>query len=586
MTRSLLFKSTFRLILKNKVLSAIKMTGLSIGSAVFLLTSLFCISELGYDKQHTHYPRIYRYVHRVNTPEGLQSFTVTSATTGPALKERFPEVEAYARFAIPALITIRNTMKEESFNEHKFAFVDSSFLDFFSFPVFNEKKTAGLLKDPLSVVLTPSTAKKYFGSENPVGSTLLINGELLFTVTGVLKEDPSNTHFYFDFLASFTSLDAIKNHPTISKQIPLSLALEEKGYATFQTYLMLAPDANSQNLIAKFPAFIEDFRGKGKSERLKPTLQNLSSIHLTSNLLFEIKPNGSLKDVYIYFFIGLLVVAISCINYINISTAEFLNRSKGIGLKKILGVTRTSLLWTHVGETAILSAMSLLAGCVIALLLLPSFNSMVNRSLDFFTLETGVISITVFFLIVIISGVYPAVQITKAPTLLAFKGNMNVKSPAFSLRNILVSFQLVVSFGLLTLSFLIYNQLDFLLNKTLGFDSGKIMVLDASTASSAQRDVLKKELVKNSTTTEVTMCSTPPSQSHFTFALALPENSGDDERRLMFYHNYVDADYAKALGLTLNQGRFFDASNPGDSTRYVVTNSAGAIALGGQHHES
>jgi putative ABC transport system permease protein len=358
----LLIRSIVRLILKNKTLSFVKIIGLSLGTSVFLLASLFCIDELNFDRQHPGYQNIYRYVHNVNTPEGLQSFAFTSATTGPALLERFPEVKNFTRIIFPQ-VSVSNVGSDAVFYEGKFGFADPNFFSIFNFPLDHEGDPGVVLKHPLSVVLTPRSASRYFGSEDPIGKTLLISGELQFTVTGVLEQIPTDSHIDFDFIASFSSLEVIKNHPVVSQQIPASVNLDTKGFNAFYTYLLLAPGSNPANLESKFPQFIEEFRGKGKSERLKPTLQSLESIHLNSTLLYEIQPNGSSATVLVFLFVGVIIVGIACINYINISTAEFISRAPGTGLKKILGVTRTTLVVSHLAETAALAIFSVITGC-------------------------------------------------------------------------------------------------------------------------------------------------------------------------------------------------------------------------------
>ena len=575
----LLVKSILRLILKNKVLSLVKIIGLTLGAAVFLLAGLYCIGELKFDKQHKNYKDTYRYVHRVNTPEGIQSFAFTSATTGPALQERFPEVKDFTRLIFP-LVSVSNKDADVIFYERKFGFADPNFFQIFNFPLAYEGDPSVVLNEPLSVVLTPASASRYFGLENPIGKTLLIGAELMFTVTGVVQEIPYGSHIDFEFVASLSSLEVIKNHPVISQQIPASLNLETKGFNAFFTYLLLTPGSDPGNLVTKFPEFIEEFRGKGRSERLKPYLQNLESIHLESDLLYEIQPNGSSKTVLVFFSVGLLIIVIACINYINLSTAECINRAPGIGLKKVLGVGEASLVLTHLTETAALAVLSLVMSCLFVWFALPGFNSMVARRIDFLSSETILLVMGVFMVIVFISGAYPALTISRTPTLDALKGVRQTKASAFSLRNVLVFFQLLASFCLFTISFLIGGQLKFLLNKDPGFDAKQVVVINAISASPAIRATMKTQLIADPNVQAAGMCSMPPGGSLMSLGITLPENSSDEDRRIGVYHSFVDHDYLKALGVQVKEGRFFYELMETDSSSYVIVNEAAAREIG------
>ncbi len=572
----LLVKSTLRLLSRNKGMSILKITGLAVGSAVFLLTTHFCLDEIHYDDFHPEADLIYRYVHRVKSDEDMQNFALTNALTGSALKERYPEVLDFCRMVVPPL-SVRNPLTDIAFNERHFAFADSNFLSMFSFPLANDNPKA--LTRPLSVVLTPSMAKKYFGEQDAVGKTLVVAGELEFIVTGVFSQDFRLSHFNFDFVASFSSLDVFRNNPRLASQIPASQNLDKKGFNAFYTYLKLAPGSAAE-LEAKLPAFIEDFRGKGRSERLKPTLQTMRSIHLESNLLYEINQNGSTLLVYVYFFVGTLVLLVACINYVNMSTAELLNRAKGIGLKKILGVTRSTLIVNHLGETAVITALSLAAGAGLVVIATPGFNTMVNRNIAFLDGTGWQLLGGIFLLTVLLAGLYPSFVIARARGLEAFRGTIHVSRASRILRNGLVFFQLLVSFCLVTISLLIYFQLDLLLHKDPGFDSGQVITINAVAVSAEQRISFKEKLTTLNGVEEVGMCSVPPGESLFSYGLTLPEHQGDEDKRVLVYQSYVDANYLKALGVALDSGRMFDPTNGADSTQYMVINRAMVEAMG------
>lgn len=573
-------KSTIRLITRNKILSAIKVFGLAIGLMTFLLTAMFGLHEIRFDQQHPHAEHLYRYVHRISTPEGLQSFAVTSATVGPALKERFPEVESFCR-VLKTTATVRNPANNISFNETRFGFADASFLALFNFPLREDPARNPVLTEPYSVIISPSMARKYFGFENPIGKSLVVDGQMNCIVNGVWRTDMEYSHFDFDFVASFSTLEAIKSIKPLADQLPASRFLEEKGFNNFQTYVLLARDADAEGLQSKFPEWIEDFRGKGKSTRLKPILQTVTSIHLESNLLNELGQNGSSRSVWIWLTLGALILLIACVNYVNISTAEFLIRAKGIGLKKILGVSRASLLASHLVETITLSLASIVLGVVMACLLLPYVNQLLDRKMEMYYSELGLILGAIFIFTVLVAGLYPAYSISKAGTIDAFRDTA-IPGKFFSLRNALVFFQILVSFCLVTGSSMIQTQLSFLMEKDLGFKAEQIAVINTNSMMPALRNSYKSSLLGAREILAVGGCSTPPGGSFGSLGITLPEQSGDDERRTMVYQTYVDEDYAKAMGISMEAGRFFDVSSPADSFQYLVLNqTASRIIMGG-----
>ena len=570
-------KSSVRILKKQITLSIVKITGISIGMATFLITTLYCLHEWSFDKQHPQWEKIYRYVHRVKSEDALQSFAFTSATTGPALKERYTEVEDFTRvFGVELSLKCKDS--DVGFVEKKFAFADANFLKFFSFPL-RHGIDPNILREPYAVILTPASAEKYFGNQDPIGETLLLNGSIELIVKDVFKANFSRTHMTFDFVASFSTLEAIKNHPIVSKQIPASLNLEHKGFSAFYTYLRLTSASAFSTLEAKFPDFIEEFRGKGRSERLKPTLQSVASIHLNSDMLYEIDANSSNAVVVIYIVVGSLILVTSVINYINISTAEFLIRAKNIGLKKILGIGKTALLMGHVVETMVVCAVSLVSGLIIALLLIPLFNDTMETQVRLFTNEAILPLLLVYFTTVLLSGLLPAIQILRQDALIAFQGNWRSGRSSSYLRNSLVFLQLIASFVLLSMSLLIFRQTNYLLQRDKGFDAHQIMVVNAGGMAPNDRMSFKHELMSQQYVENVSMCSTPPGESLFTFGINLPGANGEEDRRLTFYQMFVDENFLETLGVRLHEGRFFDASVSADSLHSFVVNQTGAESI-------
>lgn len=570
---------TLRMALQNKLQTGLKALALCIGTAACLLTTLFYLYESGYDLQHPQHDRLFRYVHQIKTGETLESLALGTGMTGPLMKTRFPEVEAYSRLVFPAL-SVRNKTTDISFNERRFGFIDPSFLEMFNFPVVGGTDPQSMLSQPYSVIVTPAMAIKYFGTTDVLGKTLLINGEAEFVIKGVFLRNPERSHIHFDFLASISTFESIKNHPVLSVQIPISKFLEVNTTIAFYTYLRLAPGALADDLIAKFPAFIEETRGQGRSERIKPTLQSVEIIHLNSQLIYEIQPNGTMTEVYIYLVVGLLILGIACINYVNASTAEFIRRQRSVGLKKILGAGRSRLMAGHLFETSVIAAISVLAGIGGAFIVLPGFNSITGRTLQIDPLLTAGIGLSLLVLIVVVSGTLPAIRIANIIPRETLRAAKTSTGRAFSGRTTLVFIQIGCSFMLLTLSMLLFSQFKFLLKRDLGFDTRNVMVINGLSADPLQRISFRDGLSSNAGVKNVSMCSSVPGRPFASCGVRYRDNT-DEDHPMSAWQTFVDGNYLQTLSIGINEGRFFSESNAADTSDYVVLNTAAAAVIGG-----
>lgn len=566
--------------MQDKVVTILKLAALTIGSSIFMLTSLFWLHELDYDHSHPDHERLYRYVHRVKTGETLESLALTSATTGPALEEYFPEVEATARLVFPA-VSVSNVNSDASFNERRFGFADPSFLQIFNFPVRESADPSKLLSTPYTVIITTTTAQKYFGTTDVVGKTLMVNGTAEFVIKGVFKPDLAPSHIHFDFIAPLSTFESIRNHPVLSGQIPLSKNLETKGIAAFYTYVKLAPNILVDELTEKFPEFIETTRGQGRSERLKPTLQPVSSIHLESSLIYEIQPNGSRAITNAYLFVGALILAIACINYINTSTAEFIRRQRSVELKKILGVSRRALMFAHLVETFVFAFIALFIGFISSMMFLPVFNVTAGRQIAPDLRTILFLLMTVLALIVVASGIFPAVRISGLNPLATLRGR-HAQSGPVGARQILVFLQVLCSFCLLTMSLLMYTQFDYMLHRDMGFNTRNTLVVAALSADPAIRTLFRNDVSILPGVLSAAQCSSPPGKSFMSYGVRHKQADGDPDHPMSVWQSFVDQYYVETMGITMTSGRFFDLQNPADSSTHVVVNQAAAAILGAQ----
>ena len=360
-------KIALRNLSKHKAYSFINILGLAVGIACCVLILLFVQDELSYDTFHDKADRIYRLTDKVNWSGGLENVSSVPFPVAPALQNDFPQIEQACRlFRSSQSVTIRH--EDIQFAEPKFLFSDPSIFEVFSFE-FAQGDPATALQGADQVVITEAIATKYFGDENPIGKLLEYQNTKTFTVSGVLKPLPQNSHMEFDFLAPF------EGHPNVRQ-------LEQNWFWTaFWTYLVL-PDANTA---AELEAQLPDFTQKHFPESIRDgsvlSLQRLTDIHLHSQLTNEIKANGNIMYVYVFSTIAVLILLIACINFMNLATARSAGRAKEIGLRKVLGAYRSNLVKQFLGEAILMSLIATVLAVCLVEISLPMFSSLSGKAL-------------------------------------------------------------------------------------------------------------------------------------------------------------------------------------------------------------
>ena len=324
---------------KNKFYSVINILGLAIGLACFMFILLYVRDELSYDKYHEKADRTYRIAFEGYAFEQELNFAVVGAQVGPTVIEEYPEIEQYCRFRQYGSYSVR--YEDQSYREERWVFADSSLFDVFSFEmVKGDPKTA--LTEPHTIVVTEAIAKKYFGNEDPIGKGLHVNSDELYRITGVIKEIPKNSHFTFDFFASMITTDESRNPTWLSNN--------------FQTYVVLKEGADPEAVNAKFPDLIRTHIGPEIEQFMNKTFDDLlaggsymefslfpmTKIHLHSKLRNELGTPSDIRYVYIFTFIGIFILLLACINFMNLSTARSATRAKEVGMRKVVGCSKAS----------------------------------------------------------------------------------------------------------------------------------------------------------------------------------------------------------------------------------------------------
>jgi len=422
------FKIAMRNIFRNKIYSFINLVGFSIGMACAILIILYVRLELSYDKYHINKDNLYRVVQSdwIGSPAALSN----------AIQMEIPEIKKAISIDY---FTRESGVKsfsngEKRFNEDKFFLADPGFFDMFSFEFILGDKTTALEK-PNSLVLTKSTAERYFGNEDPVGKILLYENRKNFMVTGVIKDVPQNSHFTFDMLAPFKNMPELYNNDYYDCW----------GCSNFETYVLLANNAPLENIIDKIGNVYMQYSGRDEHDFI---LQKITDVHLKSKLRGELGQNGSISEMIIFSAIALIVLLIACVNYMNLAIARFSKRVREVGMRKIVGAHRFQIIRQFLGEAIVLCLISLVFAVILVEIFLPSFNNLIGKQLVLYdNNKIFIVLVLILFAIItgIISGSYPAFHLSSLPMLKLMKGDFLRRKRGLSLRKIMVISQFSIS---------------------------------------------------------------------------------------------------------------------------------------------
>ncbi len=555
----------------HKAYSLINIIGLAVGIACVILISLYVMDELSYDTFNRSYDRIYRVEADLKMQGRELNMAVSPAPVGATLVREFPEVIQYTRVSPTANMLIR--YKNNVFNETRFFWADSTLFDVFTMP-FIEGNPKTALVHHHSVVLTESLARKYFGSEDPMGKVMNFEDGTPYTVTGVIKDCPPNSHFRYEMFASMSSADFVRNNSWLG--------------GGFYTYILLRKNASAVSLQDKFPALIRKYAGpqlyqalgvtysdwEKKGNSYKFHLKPLASIHLHSHLNNELGPNSDIKYTYIFSVIALFILLIACINFMNLSTARSSVRSREVGVRKVLGSNKTQLVTQFLAESFLLTFISILVAAALVELILPAFNGLSGKHLQtgYFNNWLALPALLATIIIVgLIAGSYPSFFLSSFQPAKVLKGNA-AGNKGNLLRSGLVVFQFAISIVLFISTFVVYSQLKYIQNAKLGFDKDHILVVQRAWALENHAEAFKQLLMKNRDIIDASNSTDVPGAA-FGQNVFRAENSPDTQQYLMSLMS-SDYNFAKAMGLEVEEGRYFSRQFPSDSLAVVLNESA------------
>jgi len=552
------FKIAIRNILRHKVYSIINIAGLSVGMACTILILMWVQHEFSFDRYHKNADRIYRVATDINFGSMQGEYAVNNHTSGPTMQRDLPEVEKAVRFH-PVWGKTLVEYQDKKYVEENLLFADDSVFDIFTFPLIKgNSKTA--LEKAFCVVISQDMARKYFGEENPVGKVIKMTNAFHpnlgrasnFTVTGLVKNVPNNSHFQFDMLVSFETI-YVNNERQRRRWT---------GDINNYTYILLHQNSDPDQLEAKLPALVEkhyDKDLKAIGARLGLFLQPLTSIHLYSKLIGEMSADGDIAYVYTFAAVALFILFIACINYMNLSTARSASRAKEVGIRKALGAARGKLIKQYIGESIFYSCVSLILALVLVEIFLPFFRSFfeVDLNAGYLTMPEIVISFLVLIVFVgFVAGCYPAFFLSAFQPSQVLKGGFKTGPGKIRLRGGLVVFQFSISIALIAGTGITYNQVHYLKNKYLGFTKEQIIVLkvlDKSIFGSIAS--IKEELKGHSGVVSVGTSSHLPGL-YARQQVFVPEGFPVEQMQMMESIS-IDSDFVPTLKMQIVAGRNF-----------------------------
>ena len=554
------FKVATRNILKHKFYAVINVLGLAIGMTCCLLIFLYVQHELSYDSFHAKKDRIYRVVTDIKTPTETLNIGGTSAPMVAYMKQDFPEVEDMVRIDEAGFLIQRG---EQTFQEDEAILADSTLFNVFSFRLLRGNPNTAL-KAPFSIVLTEDAAKKYFGSEDPMGQSLRLDNEYDCTVTGVMPNVPNNSSFTFDILLSLST----------RLEVTYTDAAESWGNFSNISYVLLNEQADPSVLESKLPAFLNKYiSDSDRDEGMNYTLflEPLSEVYFTDRGGFEV---GSLVNVKIFSVIAIFILLIAGINFTNLATARATERAKEVGIRKVVGAVRRQLTVQFLCESLLLSLAAFAIAMLAGELLLPAFNHLASKTVALSIFQDSYY-VPLFFAVAVgiglLAGLYPALMLSGFKSVAILKGRFSSSQRGVVLRKALVVAQFAISIMLIAGTAVVYTQLDYMRSQALGFKKDQMLVLDFRGDDAVQEKIetFKQQLGNNSEVLSVSASSSVPGEGN-NGAFSEIENPAGDMQASNVNLFYVDHDFLEQYEMQLAAGRAFSRDFVTDTSALIV----------------
>lgn len=573
----IMFKYNFLIAIRNlkkqQFYSVINISGLAIAIACCLIIGIFVKDELNYDKHFDNHENIYRISSHVLFNGNEFRMAQSPAPMKDALKADVPEIIESGRFRthVPVLLQKGDYyVKQENV-----AYADASILNIFKLQYVHGGSQSAL-QEPESILMSRSTSEKFFGYENPVGRSIKSSDGSLFRIDGVYEDLPHQTHFHFDLLLSMEGYEHSRNTVWLSNN--------------YSNYFMLKEGVDYQEVNRKLPEILktyfsprlqemaqismEDFEASGNV--LSYELIPMSDIHLFSNLGAEIEANGSIDHIYLFSAVGLFILMLACINFMNLATAKSAGRAKEVGMRKVMGSRRRFLIAQFLTESTVISLISFLLAIILVYLSLPYFNAFTGK--DVIDPLFGVLNLWPYVVVSsiaigVLAGTYPAFFLSRFQPIAVLKGNLSTGMKSGKLRNLLVVFQFSISIIMIMATGVVYKQLRYSQNKRLGYDTEQVIIINNTYTLEKGLDAFRNELLKDSEIENATASFFLPTRGgRSDYPFNKEENTGA-EHAISAQVWQVDDRYMPTLGMNVVSGRNFDQNRSVDSAAVVINQS-------------
>ncbi len=554
-----LIKTAIRNIFKDFAYSGLNILGLTLGIASALFLIIYISNELSYDRYHEKGDRIYRVASHISETDDDFTWIVAQIPFAPQVVQDYPEVEAAVRFIDNGRELFK--FEDKEFYEENFYYADSNVFDVFTYKFIKGNRATALI-EPNSLILTETVAAKYFGQEDPIGKAI-VNGDQSYKITGVIKDVPRNSHFRFEGLISRSSL-------------PADFGQSWGNFGVY-TYILLPEDINYKEFEDKIQEMYDKYMAE-IFERLginiEYQLMRITDIHLKSTAQGEPEPTGSLAYVMIFAIVALFLILIATMNYMNLATARSTKRAREVGLRKVVGSHRGSLITQFLTESTVLTFISVVLSIVILVLLLPKFNQLAGKSFDIDIVYSPVVIISLIAIILVVGifgGSYPAFYLSRFNPVSVLKGEVTKGSSGKMFRRVLVVIQFSISVAMIVSTLVVFKQLSYLKTKDLGYDMQNVISLQFTTREMVDKyPVLKQAMLENPNIKYVGSTGTRVGEGSGKIILNIETDDGMQQKGVNL--GSIDHDFIETLGIEMKQGRDFQEDMPSDTLLGVIVN--------------
>ena len=568
-------KIAWRTLLKQQGFTFINVFGLATGLACCMLIMLYVLDELSFDRYNKKADRIYRIQSDIRFGGNDMHFAVSPDPIGPTLKKDYPQVEQFVRLHQQGTWLVKRLGESTNLREDNMTFADSTLFDVFTLPLISgDPKRA--LAEPNSVVISESAAKRHFGSQNPMGQSLVFNNKRTFKVSGVMYDMPKNAHFQSNFFLSMRNDDYTWGQWLSNNH---------------HTYILLKPGTDPAVFAQNFNTIISKYVGPKAMQMLGITMNQfrksgnrvgywlipLTDIHLRSKQQVELAPNGDIQYVYIFSAVALFILLIACINFMNLATARSANRAKEVGVRKVMGSERQQLIVQFMTESILTTVLAMLLALVIVASALPGFNSIAAKELRINQLISPYYLPLLIILPIVVgalAGSYPALFLSSFQPITVLKGKINVSFRSVGLRSGLVVFQFMMSIVLIIGTIIVYRQISYIQTKNIGFNRDHVLTVNDVYAIGSQAETFRQEVLRLPGVVSGSVSGYLPTPSNRSDNAFFAEGQTDMNKGVSMQNWPVDYNYVKTMGMQLMQGRDFSRDFGSDSAGIILNEAA------------